>query len=101
MSHEEKTSNDLFFSVVGGKLRTKVASDHPEAELREYVLKDGTKGSKYERVVNALFGKIEKVEFYDGDYGKNLQITLDENEDGKHPVISLGTATNFGEDMMK
>lgn len=102
MSKEEKPRNGQYYQVIDGTFRVKVSEDHPEAVKREYETKDGGKGVKYERKVAALFGKVTDVSFYEGDYGKNLIITLDEDEEtGLCPIISLSVATNYGEDMLK
>jgi hypothetical protein len=102
MSREDIEKKGKFYNVIGGKFKVQVSKEHPEAEQRDYELKDGTKGTKFERTVDALFGKITDISFHDGDYGKNIFITLDENEDtGETPVISLSVATNYGEDALK
>lgn len=102
MSKEEKgTSNAVYYSIIGGEFRTQVPETHPEAQRRDWETRDGKKGTKYERTVKALFGKIEGIEIRDGEYGKSLNITLDQNEDKQNPVISVGTATRFGEDILK
>lgn len=102
MSKEEVSRKGTYYQVIDGSFRTKVSEDYPDAVKREYETKDGGKGVKFERIVNALFGRIVDVSFYEGDYGKNLIITLDENEEtGLSPIISLSVATNYGEDMLK
>ena len=102
MSREEKSKDGQYYTVIAGEFRVQVPQDHPEAVRRDYELKDGTHGTKYERAVKALFGKITDVSFYEGDYGKNLLVTLDKNEEtGDTPVISVGVATNYGEDFLK
>lgn len=90
-----------FISVLSdGKFHEKTSEETEGAVLREYELRDGTKGSKwelvYQKVENVL---ITKVEFEDGDYGKNILVTL---SDGDNEVVwAQGTKTNFGEDLMK
>lgn len=102
MSKEQKADgNKRYFSIIGGTLRTQVAPTHEEAVARDWESSDGKKGTKYEREVKALFGTITEIELHDGDFGKNLNITLDADEDGISPVISVGTATQYGEDLLK
>jgi hypothetical protein len=48
-----------------------------------------------------MVGMIENVEFIAGDYGMNINITLDKNEAGINPIISLGASTREGEDFLK
>lgn len=102
MSREETYSTkNKYFTVIDGTFRTQVPENHPEAQVRKWETPDGKSGIKYERVVNALFGKIENIEIRDGEYGKTLNISLDENEDGEVPVISLSCASRYGEDFLK
>ncbi len=102
MSKEQKAeSNKRYFSIIGGTLRTQVPPTHPEAVAREWESSDGKKGTKYEREVRALFGKIVDIQLYDGDFGKNLNIVLDPDEDGISPVVSIGCATRYGEDLLR
>lgn len=51
---------------------------------------------KNELIFDSVSGVITKVSFEDSEFGKNLQIELD-----GEGVLSLGTASNFGEDIMK
>lgn len=102
MSKEQKADgNKRYFSIIGGTLRTQVAPTHAEAVERKWETKDGKSGTKYEREVRALFGTIVGIELYDGDFGKNLNVILDADEDGIQPVISVGAATRYGEDLLK
>jgi len=90
-----------FISVISdGKFHEKVTEDTEGAVLREYELRDGTKGSKWELVYQKVENVyITNVEFEDGDYGKNILVTL---SDGENEIIwAQGTKTNFGEDLMK
>lgn len=95
---EVRGGNSIYFQIIEGTFRQQVRPDHPEAVVREWSTPDGKSGTKYERVVHGLTGRIERIEFREGDYGKNLEITLEANDDGKHPVINIGTATKYGED---
>ena len=38
---------------------------------------------------------------YESDYGKTINITLDENADGVSPIVQLNTGTVYGEDFLK
>lgn len=85
-----------YYSVLSdGKFHTTVTESTPGAVKREYETKDGKKGSKWELLAQAISGKITNLSLYEGDYGKYLQISLGD------VVISLSTASNFGEDFMK
>lgn len=105
MSKEEKGSNNnIYWSIVQGSLRTQVPENHPEVVVRHWEA-GGNKGVKYERVVRALTGRIVGVTFYDGESGgkkfQNLNLILDENEEGKSPVISVGVGTRYAQDILK
>lgn len=70
------------------------------AKLRKYETSDGKTGEKWELWFKEVGGTITNVSFFEGDYGKNLIITLDAGLD--EPVeLSLGVATKYGEDMLK
>ena len=98
---EQAQRNVRYYSISGGTFTTKVNSDHPEAVLKEYQDDDGNTVKKYVREIPALFGKIENIEFYEGGFGKNVNIYLEKDEDGVTPVISVGVANRFGEDLLK
>lgn len=105
MAKEEARAKEDFYNVLAdAKFHFAVDEGTEGAVRREYTVKgkDGnpdTTGVKYELLYGALSGKITKVAFHEGDYGKNLLLTL---EDGDETfVVSLGTNSNFGEDMLK
>ena len=102
MSREEIKKTGTFYTVIEGTFRTRVDETDEDAERREWSTPDGKTGVKWERVIGALVGKIEGIAFYESDYGKNLQITLAKDDPtDKTRIISLGTASNYGEDTMK
>lgn len=102
MSTEERRSaHGIYYTIIDGSFRTKVSEDHPEAVRREYETKDGAKAIKYERIVSAITGCIEDIAIYDGDYGKTINVKLDTNADGLHPIIQFSAGTTYGEDLMK
>ena len=93
--------NKIYLSVLGsdGSIRPTVNENTEGAVKRDYESSDGKKGTKFELVYKAIGGKITGLAFYDGDYGKNLQIDIT-HDAGTH-TLSLGTASNFGEDFLK
>lgn len=102
MSKEEITKRGKYYTIVQGTFRTNVPQDHLEAVRRDWKSADGkSSGTKYERVINAMFGKIEDISFQDGDYGMQVLIKLDPNENGDNPIIALATASREGEDFLK
>ena len=60
----------------------------------------GKKGTKWERKIMELSGVIADVSFYDGDFGKNLILTIVDGDE-LPVVLSLPSASNYGEDTMK
>lgn len=85
--------------ISDGTIRVKTSESDPEAVRRDYELKDGTKGTKFERVYNELSGLITGVSFYDGDFGKTLHVTVTDDE---MPVIlSMNLSSNYAEDLLK
>ncbi len=99
MSSEMKTegSNKKYYSVFSGAFRTKVPEGTPEA--LERTNKNGVR--VFEREVKALFGTIENVAIEDSDYGKQLKITLDANDEGINPILSFGVESKDGRDVLK
>lgn len=102
MSKEEIIKKGKYYSIVSGSFRVQVPQDHPEAVRRDWKSADGkSSGTKYERIVNALFGRIEEISFHDGEYGMQVFIKLDENDDGENPIIALSTSSREAEDFLK
>lgn len=87
-----------------GTIRLVVPEGTEGAKYREYETSDGKKGSKWELIYKSLSGKISNLQWYEGDYGTNLMVTLayDDGEGNTvEDTLSLGTSTPFGEDFMK
>jgi hypothetical protein len=101
---ETSSSNKQYLSIVQGSLRQSVTEGTPEAVRREWEA-GGDKGVKHEIVFKAITGIITDVNFYDGESNgrkfTNLNIVLDENENGKKPVISVGVSTRYASDILK
>src|SRR5450432_3893905 len=102
MSREQIKEKNLYYTIVGGSFRVQVSEDHPEAVRRDWTSADGSKsGTKYERIIKSLIGFIEDIQFRDSEYGLQMYIMLDENQEGWKPVIALSTASREAEDLMK
>lgn len=83
-----------------GTIRVKSEESDPKSVRRDYELKDGTKGTKFERVYQELSGKILSAQFYDGDFGRSLILQF--NDGGEEDIaLSMNTTSNFAEDFMK
>jgi len=97
-------ANNRFQGIIAtvladASIRVKVEEGTPNAVLRDFEDSKGNKGQKWELVYTEIFGIITKIEFRDSDYGKNLNVTL--TDKGEDIILSLSTAINFGEDLMK
>jgi len=86
--------------LADGKFHETVDEGTPDAVPREYETSDGKKGKKWELLYTKIEAMVTDVRFRDGDYGKSLNIRF-KDEDGNEVVVSINTATNFGEDVMK
>lgn len=74
-----KKPKKTFISVVRGKFSQGVDQSTPGATMREYEdKKTGEKKEKWELTYDGWTGFIRKVEFVNGEYGKNCHIELDD-----------------------
>lgn len=80
-------------------LRMVVPEGTEGAVKRVYETSDGKTGSKHELVFNRIVGLVTDISFYDGDYGKLLQ--MDITDEKGTLTLSVSTNQNFGEDIMK
>lgn len=98
MEATNNTSDKRYLSILSstGKFHQSVPEGTDGAVKREYETSSGEKGVKNELVYSEVSGIITGLSFHDGDFGKNLQIELD--DDG---VVSVGVESSFGEDIMK
>jgi len=85
--------------IADGSIRVKANEGDKDAVLREFKLSDGTEDSKWEKVYSELSGIITAINFRDTDFGKVIQLTFSDNDE--EIILSLSTASNFGEDLMK
>lgn len=95
-STETIKKSGKFYQVIGGQLKTRELPGTPGAEAR--INKKGVE--VWESSHRALFGSITGIEIVDSEYGKNLHITLDPNEDNETPIISLSLNSREGTDAM-
>ncbi len=108
-------SDTIFASVLAdGLIHVKVKEATEGAVKRMFATDDDKKkqrkdpthlptGFAWEHQYTELSGIIQEVSFRKGQYGLSLQIVVadEEDEDAKPITLSLGVASNFGEDMMK
>ena len=97
------TNEDKYINILGSDatFRLVVSEDTEGAVRRDWTSKDGSQsGTKYELIYNEISGVISDIKFYDGKFGKNILLTFTDNS-SEPLVLSIGTATPFGEDVMK
>lgn len=82
--------------LADGKFHQSVPEGTEGAVVRTFEDSDGVEQTKTELVFDTVKGIITKIEFVEGKFGKSMQLEID--GDG---IISVGTASNFGEDLMK
>jgi len=92
-------SDNMYLKVIWGNLVQEVNESNPEAVRRDYELKDGTKGTKYEIAYKNLSWIIVGLNFKDSDYWKSLVLTLQDWAD--QYVISLWTESRYFTDLAK
>lgn len=97
----EAVSATPIMNILGsdGTLRLSVPEGTEGAVKRDYETSDGKKGTKWELIFKSLCGRITNMQIFEGDYGKNLLVTL--SYEGGSDTISFNTTTPFGEDFMK
>jgi hypothetical protein len=96
----KKREDKVFANIISdGTIRVATEETDPQSVRRDYELSDGTKGTKYERKYSELSGIITNIEFFDGKFGCNLQITFS-CEEGDI-VLSASIESSFAEDIMK
>ena len=83
-----------------GTLRENVPEKTPQAVKRDYELKDGTKGTKFELVYAKIEGIVRRVGIYEGDKFRSLHIVL-EAADGDSATLSISAESSYGDDVMK
>jgi hypothetical protein len=86
--------------LADGKFHETVPQGTDEAIEREYETSDGKKGVKHELIYTKIEANIVDVSFKDGDYGMSLHLKFKDQE-GNEVIVSVNTASNFGEDAMK
>ena len=99
---EEIRKKVRYYTIIEGSFRVQVDQNNPEAIKRDWKSADGKmSGTKYERIVNSVIGYIEDIQFYEGEYGTEVNIGFDKSEDGYRPIVALKLSTREGEDFLK
>lgn len=101
MSRAQTIEKKNYFYIIDGSWRQKVDEGVMGAVRRDWETPDGRKGTKYELHFANFIGYIENVQFFDGDYGKQISITLDENENGEKPLLQISASSREGSDFLR
>ncbi len=100
MALKPQVQQEKYLNILSdGTLRMSVPEGTEGAIKREYETSDGKTGTKNELVFSEISGFLTKVSFFEGSFGKLLHLTIKDNEE--EYVLSVGTESNFGEDLMK
>lgn len=99
---EEKRQKVRYYTIIDGSFRVQVDQNDPEAVQRDWESADGkSSGTKYERIVNSVIGYIESIQFYEGEYGTEINVGFDMTDDGYRPIVALKLSSREGEDFLK
>lgn len=82
-----------YLRIVGGNIVRTVDKNTEGARLREYELPNGEKGEKWELVYMNWTGKIQNIQFKDGEYGTSCMIDLGD------AVLTLNTESRYFQDL--
>jgi len=74
-------ANTLYLSIIGWNMVQKVDEWTPGAKKRDYETSDWATGTKFEIHHKNLVGKVEGLEFVDGNFGEQFVLTLGNWED--------------------
>lgn len=99
--HSEKDQKRFLTILADGKFHEKVEEDTEGAKLRIIEGKDGEEDREvYELTYPGITAMITKIQFFEGDYGTNILIDM-EDEDDNQFCVSLACASNYGERFME
>lgn len=99
--HTEKDQKRYLTILADGKFHEKVDEDTEGAKVRVIEGKDGEEDREvHELTYPGITAMIKKIKFFEGDYGTNIQIDM-EDEDENQFCVSLPCASNYGERFME
>lgn len=84
-----------YLSIVQGNFHQKVDELTENAVKRDYELKDGTKGTKWELVFQHWYGVIRNLSIKDGKFGETLEVEFDD------AIVVIGVQTRYFSDFVK
>ena len=92
-------SNGRYLNIVGGKLAQKVNEGTEGSVRRDYELKDGTKGTKWEINYKNLTGFITEMLFKQTEFGEMFSIKIE--MDGEVDLLTLNTDSKYFSDFAR
>ena len=95
MPLEKIKSSKPYVTIIDGTLKQKVTKETEGAELREWELKDGTKGSKWELSYQSISGLICDLRLKEGEYGQTLEVDFGD------AILSMNTESRYFGDFVK
>lgn len=88
------------YILADGKMHEKVEEGTEGAILRVHEADDGTKTEKWEMAYPGVSGMVTDVAFFDGSYGTNINIVIEDEEEHKF-CLSLKASSRYGEAFME
>jgi len=106
--HSEKDKPRYLTILADGKLHERVDEETEGAKVRTKKDKDGNVEDVVDKDGNLIYeltypgitANIKKIKFNEGDYGTNINIDLEDEDDNKY-VLSLQCSSNYGERFME
>lgn len=95
----EAGSGGQFLNVTQGRIRLTVDENTPGAKKREWETPDGKHGVKWEKVFSKISGIINKIEFKEGEYGEQINVTVDCK--GETFILTMQSNSRYAIDFMK
>lgn len=84
-----------------GFIRVKVEEGTEGAIERAYDTPSGESGTKFELVFAKLEGIIKRIGFKETEFGKFLEVDVQDSKDEKATCLSLNVENSFAQDLMK
>ena len=99
--HSEKDQKRYLTILADGKFHERVDEDTEGAKVRVIEGKDGEEDREvHELTYPGITAMVKKIKFFEGDYGTNIQVDM-EDEDDNQFCVSLQCASNYGERFME
>lgn len=106
--HSEKDKPRYLTILADGKLHERVDEDVEGAKVRTKKDKDGNVEEVedkdgnliYELTYPGITAMVKKIKFNEGDYGTNINIDLEDEDDNKF-TLSIKVSDNYGERFME